>query len=66
MGLDDHDENMIRKGWNIVEKNQNKISTLVMDMLTFSKEREPDLAPAESERSGGRRGRADANARRQN
>lgn len=31
----------VRKGWNIVEKNQEKISTLVMDMLTFSKEREP-------------------------
>ena len=34
------------KGWKIVEKNQNKISALVMDMLTFSKEREPDLATA--------------------
>ena len=26
----------------MVERNQNKISALVMDMLTFSKEREPD------------------------
>jgi len=43
MGLDDHDESVVGKGWKIVEKNQNKISTLVMDMLTFSKEREPDL-----------------------
>jgi two-component system NtrC family sensor kinase len=47
MGLNDHNEELMRKGWGIVEKNQNKISTLVMDMLTFSKEREPDLAPAE-------------------
>jgi signal transduction histidine kinase len=31
----------MRKGWHIVEKNQERISTLVMDMLTFSKEREP-------------------------
>jgi signal transduction histidine kinase len=31
----------IRKGWDIVEKNQQRISTLVLDMLTFSKEREP-------------------------
>jgi signal transduction histidine kinase len=30
-----------------VEKNQAKISGLVMDMLTFSKEREPDLQPAD-------------------
>ena len=36
---------MVRKGWNIVERNQNKISALVMDMLTFSKEREPELMP---------------------
>jgi signal transduction histidine kinase len=47
MGLSDHDESLVGKGWKIVEKNQTKISTLVMDMLTFSKEREPDLAPAD-------------------
>jgi signal transduction histidine kinase len=46
MGLAEHDESLVGKGWSIVEKNQNKISTLVMDMLTFSKEREPDLATA--------------------
>jgi two-component system NtrC family sensor kinase len=46
MGLTEHDEEVVRKGWNIVEKNQNKISALVMDMLTFSKEREPDLLTA--------------------
>ncbi len=34
----------IAKGWKIVEKNQDRISTLVMDMLTFSKDRKPDLA----------------------
>jgi two-component system, NtrC family, sensor kinase len=36
----------MRKGWNIVERNQERISTLVMDMLTFSKEREPVPEPA--------------------
>ncbi|MFV2067049.1 MAG: ATP-binding protein [Pirellulales bacterium] len=36
----------IRKGWDIVERNQEKISNLVMDMLTFSKEREPEPSPA--------------------
>ena len=45
-GLADHDEGMLAKGWRIVEKNQQKISTLVLDMLTFSKEREPDLQPS--------------------
>jgi signal transduction histidine kinase len=46
MGLKDHDDDVMRKGWNIVERNQNRISALVMDMLTFSKEREPDLMTA--------------------
>lgn len=43
MGLNDHNEDLVRKGWGIVEKNQNKIYHLVMDMLTFSKERQPLL-----------------------
>lgn len=46
-GLSRHDENMVRKGWEFVEKNQERISNLVLDMLTFSKEREPEMAPAE-------------------
>ncbi len=37
---------IMRKGWGIVEKNQERISALVMDMLTFSKEREPVPEPA--------------------
>ncbi|MEM8864102.1 MAG: ATP-binding protein [Planctomycetota bacterium] len=37
----------MRKGWNIVEKNQERISGLVMDMLTYSKEREPEPTEAE-------------------
>jgi signal transduction histidine kinase/pSer/pThr/pTyr-binding forkhead associated (FHA) protein len=46
-GLARADENMVRKGWEFVERNQEKISNLVMDMLTFSKEREPDLVPGD-------------------
>ena len=76
LGLSDHDESMVAKGWKIVEKNQNKISSLVMDMLTFSKEREPDLSRANindvvgdvvellSVPGGGNRGRARLAARR--
>jgi signal transduction histidine kinase len=41
MGLKDKDDQMVQKGWNIVEKNQGKIYELVMDMLSYSKEREP-------------------------
>ena len=46
MGLKEHDEEIVGKGWKIVERNQNRISALVMDMLTFSKERKPELAVA--------------------
>lgn len=41
LGLDKHNEELIRKGWDIVERNQTRISHLILDMLTFSKEREP-------------------------
>jgi len=47
MGLNDHQEDLVRKGWNIVEKNQGRIYHLVMDMLTFSKERQPVLESAD-------------------
>ncbi|MGE3315850.1 MAG: ATP-binding protein [Planctomycetaceae bacterium] len=46
MGLKDHNEDIVRKGWGIVEKNQGKIYHLVMDMLTFSKERQPAMREA--------------------
>ncbi|MBX6312671.1 MAG: FHA domain-containing protein [Isosphaeraceae bacterium] len=47
MGLNQKDEAIVRRGWTIVEKNQAKIYNLVMDMLSFSKEREPALEPAD-------------------
>ena len=37
------DRALLQQGWKIVEKNQGKIYDLVMDMLTFSKEREPAI-----------------------
>jgi len=43
MGLADKDDKMLHQGWKIVEKNQGKIYDLVMDMLSFSKEREPSI-----------------------
>ncbi|QDV33251.1 ATP-binding protein [Tautonia plasticadhaerens] len=47
MGLDQKDETITRRGWGIVEKNQAKIYNLVMDMLSFSKDREPALEPSD-------------------
>jgi signal transduction histidine kinase/pSer/pThr/pTyr-binding forkhead associated (FHA) protein len=41
MGLADKSEELLLQGWRIVEKNQGKIYDLVMDMLSYSKEREP-------------------------
>ncbi|RLS80019.1 MAG: histidine kinase, partial [Planctomycetota bacterium] len=41
------DEAVLRKGWDIVRRNQDKISSLVMDMLSFSKEREPEPVPSD-------------------
>ena len=47
MGLENDDLAVLQKGWDIVRRNQNKISSLVMDMLSFSKEREPDPVPSD-------------------
>jgi signal transduction histidine kinase len=41
-GMTNRNESMIQQGWKIVEKNQKRISQLILDMLTLSKEREPD------------------------
>ena len=42
-GLRKEDFDVVRKGWGMVERNQDRISNLVMDMLSFSKERQPEL-----------------------
>ena len=47
MGLENDDLALVHKGWDIVGRNQGKISSLVMDMLSFSKEREPDPVPSD-------------------
>lgn len=47
MGLKEHNEDIVRKGWGIVEKNQQKIYNLVMDMLSYGKERQPALRKAD-------------------
>lgn len=46
-GLKGDEFDIVSKGWAIVDKNQDKISNLVMDMLSFSKEREPEMVPAD-------------------
>ncbi len=46
-GLDRGDTTAVRRGWGIVDRNQERISNLVMDMLTFSKERVPERIEAD-------------------
>ncbi|HEX5105675.1 MAG TPA: ATP-binding protein, partial [Pirellulaceae bacterium] len=46
-GLKEGDNDVVRRGWRIVERNQERISNLVMDMLSFSKDREPELMPSD-------------------
>ena len=47
MGLDKNDLGITDKGWGIVRRNQHKISSLVMDMLSFSKDRKPEPSPSD-------------------
>ncbi len=46
-GLQRNDTDAVRRGWAMVDRNQERISNLVMDMLTFSKEREPEKTDAD-------------------
>ncbi|HEY7158910.1 MAG TPA: ATP-binding protein [Gemmataceae bacterium] len=43
MGLQDNDAVLLQQGWKNIEKNQGRIYDLVMDMLSYSKEREPNI-----------------------
>ncbi len=47
MGLKDRNETLIQQGWRVAEKNQGKIYELVMDMLSYSKERVPAVEPTD-------------------
>ena len=47
MGLQEKNDQFLQQGWSIVEKNQTRIYDLVMDMLSYSKDREPALEPTD-------------------
>jgi signal transduction histidine kinase len=47
MGLGEKSDDLVQRGWKIVEKSQGKIYDLVMDMLSYSKEREPLVEPTD-------------------
>ncbi|QDU19588.1 ATP-binding protein [Urbifossiella limnaea] len=45
--LGDGDTELLTKGWRLVEKNQGRIDALMLDMLSYSKEREPAIEPTD-------------------
>ena len=45
-GLKKGEVDTLKKGWEIVQRNQRKISDLAWDMLSFSKERRPETLAA--------------------
>jgi signal transduction histidine kinase/pSer/pThr/pTyr-binding forkhead associated (FHA) protein len=47
MGIASKDDALLQQGWKMTEKAQGKIFDLVMDMLSYSKEREPVVEPTD-------------------
>jgi signal transduction histidine kinase len=45
--LKEDDRDLLGKGWKLVERNQARIDELILDMLSYSKEREPSLEPTD-------------------
>ncbi|MBA4063363.1 MAG: sensor protein atoS [Isosphaera sp.] len=45
--LKDDDKDLLGKGWKLVERNQARIDQLILDMLSYSKEREPAVEPTD-------------------
>ncbi len=43
--IKDEDRDLLGKGWKLVERNQDRIDQLILDMLSYSKEREPAVEP---------------------
>jgi signal transduction histidine kinase len=47
MGIRDHDDVLLQQGWRNIRKNQGRIHELVLNMLSYSKEREPSIEPTD-------------------
>ena len=46
-GITEHQWEAVEQGWSLVERNQERISNLVLDMLSFSKDRKPEMVAAD-------------------
>ena len=47
LGLADGDLDAVRRGWKLVERNQARIDSLMLDLLGYAKEREPGREPTD-------------------
>lgn len=47
IGLADGDAELVKRGWKLVERNQARIDALMLDLLGYSKEREPGREPTD-------------------
>src|SRR5262249_1099117 len=45
--ITDNDRDLLGKGWKLVERNQARIDQPILDMLAYSKEREPAIEPTD-------------------
>ncbi|VTR91918.1 sensor protein atos : Histidine kinase OS=Singulisphaera acidiphila (strain ATCC BAA-1392 / DSM 18658 / VKM B-2454 / MOB10) GN=Sinac_1319 PE=4 SV=1: FHA: GAF: HATPase_c [Gemmata massiliana] len=45
--IKESDTDLLGKGWKLVERNQSRIDELILDMLSYSKEREPAVEPTD-------------------
>src|SRR5262249_31168738 len=45
--MKENDRDLLGKGWKLVERNQGRIDDLILDMLSYSKEREPAVEPTD-------------------
>jgi signal transduction histidine kinase len=48
--MKESDTDLLGKGWKLVERNQKRIDDLILDMLSYSKEREPNFEPTDLNR----------------
>jgi signal transduction histidine kinase len=48
-GLDEKDLNTINRVWKVLQRSNQRISNLVLDMLAYSKDRKPDIQPCQVE-----------------
>jgi signal transduction histidine kinase len=47
LGIKKHDEAQLTKGWDLVQRNISRTHDLVMDLLSYAKERPPEYEPCE-------------------